>query len=164
MHATFTSGAARRRDIDAARLQNPEHELTEQDIAGINAEHDREGRINPILDLFRDDGYSGSPDLHDTASEYLFQLARIWSEWQSARIGTFPLEYRDYDGPLDRAESDEDGEDRTYWEITDALSDYQMDQRLRGASTNDTIDRIQDFIVHATAVLTRIHDATKDDA
>lgn len=161
MHATFTSGAARRAHLDLLRERRGT--LSEGDIASVNAEHDRRGLINPILDLFRDDGYSGSPDLHGVTGEYLFQLARIWSEWQSARIGTFPLEYRDYAGPLEREHSEESGEDRAYWEITDLLSTFQMDWRLRGHGTIETADRIQDFIVHATAVLDRIYGATKDE-
>lgn len=157
MHTTFTSGAARRRDIDTARLQNPEHDLTMQDIEGINAEHGRDGRINPILDLLRDewDGH----EAHAIAVEYLFQLARHWSAWQSERIGTFPLDYRDYAGPLTREQSEASGEDRIYWEIEDALTEAERVLRFRGLS----LDTIQDYIVHATAVLGRIYEATKED-
>lgn len=162
MHATFTSGLARRLHLDYHRDCRG-GVLDSSSIAAINAQHDRRGLINPILDLFRDDGYSGSPDLHGVTLEYLFQLARIWSEWQSARIGTFPLEYRDFAGPLDRGDSETSGEDRAYWEITDVLSDFQMDWRLRGHGTIETSNRIQDFIVHATAVLDRIYEATKDE-
>lgn len=164
MHATFTSGDARRRDIVAARLRRPNPDLTMQDIDGINAKHDALGRINPILDLFRDDAYHGDPDLGLKAAEYLFQLARIWSEWHSARIGTFPLEYRDYAGPAPRDYAEQSGEDRAYWEITDQLSELNVRLRQSGVGTNAAIDRIQDVIVHATAVLDRIYQATKEEA
>lgn len=164
MHATFTSGIARRRDIDAARLQNPEHEFTMQDIEGINAEHEREGRVNPILDLLRDewDAYGA----HAIAVEYLFQLARHWAAWQSPRISTFPLDYRDPSGPASREDSEESGEDRVYWEIDDALTEADRVLQFHGHGDRPGAvgDRIQDYIVHATAVLDRIYEATKDDA
>lgn len=159
MHAIFTSGAARRRDLRSIEGYPP----LPSKIIAVNAEHDRRGRTNPILDLFRDDTYTGDPDLHYHATQFLFQLARVWSEWQSARIGTFPLEYRDYAGPVDREYSEESGEDREYWEITDVISDFQMDWRLRGHSTIETGNRIQDFIVHAVAVLDRIYDITNEE-
>jgi hypothetical protein len=154
MHATFTSGAARRRDITLTAAGMGRMIATPADLTAINNEHDRKGRINPILDLLRDewDGH----EAHAIAVEYLFQLARHWSEWQSERIGTFPLDYRDYAGPLPRKQSEASGEDRTYWEINDVLYD---DAILHGSS-----DRTQDLIVHATAVLDRIYEATKDDA
>lgn len=168
MHATFTSGAARRRDLTAARLQNPEHELIDQDIEGVNAEHDAAGRINPILDLLRDEW--DAPNAHFIAVEYLMQLARHWSAWQDARMGTFPLDYRDPSGPTPRDLAFESGEDRVFWEIDDALAAIAglttTDEDRWGSDDRDLSvdDRILGYIVHATAVLTRIYEATKEDA
>lgn len=171
MHATFTSGAARRRELATLpaghgaviidygngyeiRGSTPEKRAVHE---AVDARHDRAGRINPILDLLRDewDGH----EAHAIAVEYLFQLARHWSAWQSERIGTFPLDYRDYAGPLTREQSEASGEDRTYWEIEDALTEAERVLRFRGLS----LDAIQDYIVHATAVLGRIYEATKED-
>jgi hypothetical protein len=166
MHRAFTSGAARRAEVTSRYVHapmiiksGPTGELefrTEADdenakmIEQVTKWHDRAGRINPILDIFRDDTYQGDPDLGHHAHEWLFQLARHWSEWQSPRIGTFPLDYRDPSGPLTKAESEESGEDRVYWEIEAVLD--EVDDLAPGGNTQ------QDHIVHATAVLSRILD------
>jgi hypothetical protein len=182
MHRTFTSGAARRAEVTSRYVyapmiieHGPDGELefrTEADVENdamaeqVNARHDKAGLINPILDVARDTLYSGDSDLGSHLHEWLFQLARIWSEWQSPRIGTFPLDYRDPCGQVTREQSEESGEDRAYWEIDDALAraagitDEGPDrwdqpeasaQLLRGYS-----DSIQDYIAHATAVLSRL--------
>lgn len=143
MHTTYTSGAARRKDIhDGA-------ELFAVDV--INRKHAAAGRINPILDWFRDETYQGDPDLYYRASEWLFQLGRHWAEWQSPRIGTFPHGMRDYAGPCTREESEGSGEDSAYWYIADALAGQ------------DDGDRVQDMIVHATAVIGRLYSMSAED-
>lgn len=75
--------------------------------------------VNPILDAFRDD-WGSEPNAYST-HEWLFQLARHWALWQSERMGTFPLDYRDPWGPVSREESEESGEDSVYWDISDAI-------------------------------------------
>lgn len=153
MHTTYTSGAARRNALDDARaLYGPTG--TALYIDDVNATHDAIGHINPILDYFRDDAYPGSPDLNYTAGEYLFQLGRHWSEWQSPRIGTFPHDVRDYAGPCTREESEESGEDRAYWYIADALA---------GDTHAYTANRVQDYIVHAVAVIGRLYTMSGGD-
>jgi len=165
MHHTFTSGAARRADMQARYVHapmiikpGPTGELefrTEVDaenetmIEQVNARHHQAGLVNPILDLFRDHTYQGDPDLGSTLSEWLFQLARHWSEWHSARIGTFPLEYRDPSGPVTKQDSLETGEDDAYWQIEAALDEVDPSNERKG-------DVQQDLIVHATAVLSRL--------
>lgn len=151
MHTTYTSGAARRNALDAERAQVGDT-ASGLYIARINAEHDAAGRVNPILDYFRDDTYQGDPDLHYHAFEYLFQLGRHWALWQSPRIGTFPRDMRDYAGPCTREESEESGEDRAYWYIADALGQTQHDG-----------DRTQDYLAHATAVIGRLYSMSEED-
>lgn len=144
MHTTYTSGAARRNDIhDGA-------ELFAVDV--INRKHAAAGRINPILDYFRDDTYQGDPDLYHHASEWLFQLSRHWAEWQSPRIGTFPHYVQSYTGPATREDAEASGEDRAYWYIMDALDAHA-----------DNGDRVQDLIVHATAVIGRLYNMSAED-
>ncbi len=150
MHTTYTSGAARRNALDDARRQ-ANGMFTDLVVADVNATHDAAGRINPILDYFRDDAYPGSPDMHYYASEYLYALAHHWAEWQSPRIGTFPLDVQSYAGPATREESEESGEDRAYWYIWDALT---------GQGDGD---RVQDYIVHATAVIGRLYSMSGGD-
>lgn len=164
MHNTYTSGAARRNAITAQAPANDdyltqtpgEYVAWQADLDAVrdrvNAEHDAAGRINPILDYFRDDTYQGDPDLHYHAAEYLFQLGRHWAEWQSARIGTFPHDMRDTFGPCTREESEESGEDRAYWYIADALNAH-----------DDDGDRVQDYIAHATAVIGRLYSMSAED-
>lgn len=188
MHTTFTSGAARRRELDPLpvgggaliidygngyeiRGSSAEERAA---IDAVNAKHDALGRINPILDLLRDEW--DAHEAHAIAVEYLFQLARHWAAWQDASMGTFPLDYRDMSGPASREEAEGGGEDRVYWGITDLFIE---ELERRGATVRRHPDlpdgwewdgsgregnRIQGYIVHATAVLTRIYEATKDDA
>jgi hypothetical protein len=181
MHRTFTSGVARRNELatehtpgdplifwdnDAGyeiRGTSPENQAM---ITRVNARHEQAGLINPILDRARDDLYQGDPDLGSHISEWLFQLARIWSEWQSPRIGTFPLEYQDHFGPVTREQSIETGEDYAYWSIDDALAemagivDIGADRWDQPEVSTQLVmgysDLIQDAIVHATAVLSRL--------
>lgn len=98
---------------------------------------------NPILTEFRGDCDWG--DLFGSATEWLFQLARHWSEWQSPRIGTFPYDFRDPSGPASRADSEAMGEDRVYWTLEAVLDEVEYS------------NLVQDYIVHATAVLHRIY-------
>jgi hypothetical protein len=161
MHATFTSGAARRAAVAAARTRTPMQwsedgthlesgiidQLNTLRSEIVNRRDDERGLTNPILDAFRDDATSG--DMYFYVSEWLFQLARHWSEWQSPRSGTFPLEYRDPAGPVTRQEADDSGEDLAYWDIEAALDDVDPGNERHG-------DLQQDLIVHATAVLTRL--------
>lgn len=98
--------------------------------------------------------------------EWLFQLARHWSQWQDERIGTFPLEYRDPSGPVARERAAESGEDSTFYSIDDII---RAEVESLGARTWDDDegewgwigdlrigDVIQDRIVHATRVLIRL--------
>jgi len=109
---------------------------------------------NPILLAFRET-YDGSA--YDT-HEWLFQLARHWALWQSPRIGTFPLDYRDPYGPVERERSEESGEDSVYWEIEDLMYGVSGTQ-AENADADDVLRRgnlAQDMIVHAVAVLSRL--------
>lgn len=109
---------------------------------------------NPILTEFRLECDYG--DLFGSSVEWLFQLARHWSEWQSPRIGTFPLDYRDLSGPATREYSEETGEDSVYWTIEAVLDDVCMHEP-GSRDGHDEADLVQDYIVHATAVLDRIY-------
>lgn len=74
---------------------------------------------NPIIDIARE-----SWDSHDAyfcASEWLFQMARLWTEHQSPDTGTFPIDYRDPSGPATYIQSQETGEDSAYWEAVGAI-------------------------------------------
>lgn len=105
--------------------------------------------VNPILQELRFSGVS------DNAVEYLFQLARIWTEWQSPAIGTFPLDWQDsMGGHCDREMSDETGEDYTYWLITDLIEDHLA----HGGSSPRREDIVVAWVVHATAVINRYLD------
>jgi hypothetical protein len=121
---------------------------------------------NDLLSEFRMNYQS---DSWATTVEWLIQLARHWSQWQDSRIGTFPLDYRDPSGPVARAESDYTGEDSAYYEIDDIIKDILSDMNCRIIDTDegwtwlpgygklpDAGDRIQDLIVHTTAVLSHL--------
>ena len=101
---------------------------------------------NVIIQMYREEVYDGSA--YDT-HEWLFQLARVWTEWQSSRIGTFPMDWRDQSGPVDREWSEDTGEDNVYWTIVDALERITAD---------DKGETVQDTIVQATTILDRLDD------
>lgn len=108
---------------------------------------------NVILDVIRDSWDSGDP--LSCGHEALFHLARHWSEWQSSRIGTFPLEYRDPSGPSDREDSERSGEDSLYWDIEDAIN-REIANRATDPMKPEIGNAIQDMIVHATSVINRL--------
>lgn len=145
---TYTSGTARRRAIDA-EFDPLQPWLTFVAIDRVNAIDHGD---NPILDLFRDAKLS-----HDTLIEWLLQLARHWRLWQSPRIGTFPMAYRDPLGPVSRPLSAETGEDAVYHLIDDAL---RLDMEDTESAYRDDAD---DLIVHATRVLIRLYNLTSED-
>lgn len=144
----YTSGTARRRALS---------ELYRTPMAGTRSMIDRVNAAdhgdNPILDLLRDE----TPIEHDTTVEWLFQLARHWSLWQSPRIGTFPLDYRDPSGPVDREMSMESGEDQVFHLIDDAL---RVDSEDTESSYRQDAD---DLIAHATRVLIHLYNLTEED-
>lgn len=172
----FTSGARRRNDITMVLLGTKI--VHTHSIAMLNEGHALTGRINPILDSFRDEeqGFDGT-------FEWLFQLGHVWTQWQDARIGTFPVEnWRPNLAHATLEESQLTGEDRAYWEIEYALRGYV--QGLDGVSIQDYDDgswgyhidsgdltmrrieineEIQDRIVHATKVLTRLLHQREED-
>lgn len=74
---------------------------------------------NPILAWFRE-AHTDEPNAY-TTHEWLFQLGRHWSQWHDARMGTFPLDMSDPSGPVSHSESEQDGEDRVYWELDDCI-------------------------------------------
>lgn len=120
---------------------------------------------NVLLDVIRDGWDSGNP--LSCGHEALFQLARHWALWQSARIGTFPLNYRDPSGPVSRGFAEETGEDQLYWDLDEQIRTYLIQ---RGATiTEEGNDNwtweggegdlgvtIQDMLAHAVAVLDRL--------
>lgn len=136
---------------------------------GYIADDDEHLPTNPILDIIRDGWDSGDP--LSCTSEALFQLARHWSLWQSPRIGTFPLDYRDLSGPVPRSWSDDSGEDSLYYDIDDQIRGY-LERRHCVIEWDrhrdwtwyphrfDTIGEpscdVQDMIVHAVTVLNRL--------
>jgi len=138
----YTSGTARRRaiDIECDRLQ-----VAFLGFAAIDRVNAVDYGDNPILDLLRD----VAPLSYDTVSEWLFQLARHWSLWESPRIGTFPVYVYDPSGPVDRELAAESGEDLVFHEIDDAL---RVDPEDTESAYRDDAD---DLIVHATRVLMR---------
>lgn len=175
--ADFTSGARRRNDI-AALLEGTS--ITHvHSIAMLNEGHALTGRINPILDSFRDEEHG-----HDATFEWLFQLGRVWTQWQDARIGTFPVEnWTPGSGEVTAyEESQRTGEDAAYWDIEYALRGYVAsldavsvtdyddgtwgynidggDLTMRRVEINE---EIQDRIVHATKVLTRLLTQFEED-
>lgn len=108
---------------------------------------------NPILTEYRIENGNGNDGSAYETHEWLFQLARHWALWQSSRIGTFPLDYRDPSGPASREESEESGEDSVFWTIEDALVSLVTFDGSDGYG-----DLQQDAIVHATRVLSRLDD------
>lgn len=174
----YTSGARRRNDLTA--LLEGTQITHVRSVAGVNEGHALAGRINTILDTFRDADYG-----HDAVFEWLFCLGYVWTEWQSPRLGAFPVENWSPgadDGPTTFAESERSGEDRGYWGIQGALRDYVA--RLDGITVTDYDDgtwgynidsgdltmrrvqineEIQDRIAHATAVLTRLLRTFEED-
>ena len=118
--------------------------MTNTKILTSTGERNKENR-NGLLYEFRL-SYDGSAF---STHEWLFQLARHWILWQSSRIGTFPLDYRDPSGPVTREDSEETGEDYDYWAIEDILNVVEREQGS---------DAVQDMIVHTTKVLARLDD------
>ena len=117
---------------------------------------------NALLDTFRED-FKSDPSAH-TTNEWLFQLARHWAAWQSVRIGTFPLDYRDPSGPASRAASMATGDDFVYYVIDDILArmagvdSETSDARWELPRHTGSEDAIQDAIQHCVAVLSRLDD------
>lgn len=85
---------------------------------------------NPIIPVALE-SFDGS-DRFGWSSEWLFQMCRLWAEYQDSHIGTVPVDYRDPSGPCDRATSEETGEDTAYWEAVDAL-DLLGEHQRQGA-------------------------------
>lgn len=110
---------------------------------------------NPILVLFREEADFG--DLYGSSVEFLFQLARHWSEWQSPRMGTFPVDYTDPSGPVSRTHSEETGEDHVYWYIADLIETMSAHEPDSSPESRAESHLIEDIIVHTTAVLARIY-------
>lgn len=125
---------------------------------------------NVILDRVREYVDTSEMSAYDT-HEWLIQLARHWALWQSPLIGTFPLDYSDPSGPVDRATSEDTGEDDTYYAIDDVIREYLESKGVsihEGESqpggwspayrigTLGAGDDVALMIAHATAVLARL--------
>lgn len=81
--------------------------------------------VNPIIDIARESW--DSDDAHACATEWLFQMARLWTEHQDSDTGTFPYDWRGPSGPCSLTESVATGEDFAYW---DAVLALWHDQKL----------------------------------
>lgn len=125
---------------------------------------DKENR-NHLLYEFRLNYHS---DPWAQTTEWLFQLGRHWTQWQDARIGTFPLVFGDPSGPVSRLHSEETGEDSAYWSIDEIIQECiitwggEITETDTGwdwyASDHGRVGTyVQDMIVHATRVIDRMY-------
>lgn len=112
-------------------------------------------RVNLLLEAAR--GSYSPYDSHFYAVETLIQLARIWADWQSPSMGTFPMDYRDPSGPVDLEVSKETGEDELYW-----IMQAELFYLAGSAHLHDAY--IQAMIQHAVAVMARVLALTKEDS